>query len=216
VANFHDLRTFLTASGLLAAVLAVWVRFWVDRGRDHSNSGMLGVLWSSIAIIDVLAAIGVAVFQNVPNESEGKVGNEAIGVFMAGLFMAAIAVGLTMFQTLAKCYGYVQAKEAKRRGVDFENGLSVDPGEDKRWQRLVLVLYPISCAVLLIGGCIWFSYDDFSTCSGGMWFLILWVAPLILLPVPLKTVKRWMSAKSQSSAEPARQIDQKTEGKPED
>jgi hypothetical protein len=184
--NFHELKTFLTASGLLAAVLAVWLRFWVDLARERQQmTGLMGRVWSFIATLVLLAAMALAIQQNV-SKTEGYVPNEAIGLFFAGLAMTGIAVGESAFRALVECYDYVRTGKYGTYGGGNGEGARKAMVASPRTMpgRLLLVLYPLLCAILLIGGFLWFAHDDFSTCSGGMWYLIFPVVPLAILPVP--------------------------------
>ena len=189
--NFHELKAFLTASGLLATVLTVWLRFWHEsRTQRNPVRERVGFVWSSTALLVVLAAIALAVFQKVSREA-GYVSNEAIGLFLAALAMTWIDVGESWFHALVDCAIFV-IKGTNRMTTAFE--LSLWPGSwtapdgkeregfSLKWLAIVVTILVV-CPASLIVGLILFSRDNFSfsTCSAGMWLLVVAALAVLLI-----------------------------------
>ena len=100
---------FLTASALLAAILLVWLGFWVharptssgkaatqNTKREEQFRACLGRAWVCLAIVSVLIAFALA-FRDC-STGEGKcIGECAVSFGMTAFFMAGYAILESLF-----------------------------------------------------------------------------------------------------------------------
>jgi hypothetical protein len=103
----RDLRTFLTASSLLAAVVLVWAQLWERSSQEESLKYAvgLGLSWTIMSVLLSLFAMAWAGFTSVRNQ--GKDGSNAtpdlsIGLFGASIIMTIYNVGLSCLSIIAK------------------------------------------------------------------------------------------------------------------
>jgi hypothetical protein len=152
----EDLKVFFTASGLLAAVLAVWVRFWDERG-------LIGRAWCYSAVLTLLVGIGLAGGYNLTTK-EGSTPDVAIGLFMAGVCMTVIAVGQSWLLVAWNCWRFMDGHEPVWRflpGADLEKAKPDDIKKNEGLRR-VIVLGPMTCGGCLILGFLLLSLCHFS------------------------------------------------------
>jgi hypothetical protein len=161
---------FFAASGLLAAALALWVRFWVDRGGGQLSGALIGTAWCYCATLILLAGMALAAGLNLTTES-GKVPDEAIGLFMAGLCMTAMAVGESGFHVAYNCWRWVRGDNPVSqivRGFNFDKDTPKEEKEKKKPERGLMVLGPAMCAGFLTLGFVFLSRGHFL--SESSWF----------------------------------------------
>jgi len=98
------LNGFLTASGLLSAILLVWGQLWFqlrsDRSPDWANS--FGLIWTFIAVLLSLLASGVAMHKllTVRDSRHYEVPKIAVGLFSAAIMMAIIDILQSLFSNV--------------------------------------------------------------------------------------------------------------------
>ncbi|MBN2100202.1 MAG: hypothetical protein JW753_11470 [Dehalococcoidia bacterium] len=152
----EDLRVFFTASGLLAAVLALWVRFWTERG-------LLGKAWCFCATLVLLLGMGLAALANLTT-GNGEAPRMSIGLLMAGLCMTAIAVGESGLHAVYDSWLFMRGKRPVARLVPELDIDLAKPDDIKKNEgvRRFYVLWPAVCGVFLILGFVLYSCGGFT------------------------------------------------------
>ena len=179
--GIHELKAFLTASGLLAAVLVFWIRLRYEGSEDLNLPRGRGIaIWNLTALVIVLISIVVAICQSAALD-DGYVRNAPIGLLMGALFMTLVGVGERWFVLFMQCL-----RDIFNWPLDLKGGI-LQAG--KSWERNCLYAYLLVCALFLIGGPLWWAYDSFSSCSCAVWFLVA-ADVIVIVPVPILTARR--------------------------
>lgn len=102
----RDLRTFLIASSLLAAVLLVWAQLW-ERAPEGAESYAvgLGLSWTLLSVLLTLFAMAWAGFASLrerEDDNSKRVPNLSISLFGASIVMTIYNVGQSCLSIMAQ------------------------------------------------------------------------------------------------------------------
>lgn len=98
----RNLRTFLTASALLVAVLLVWAQLWERspaEGREYVVG--LGLSWTFASVLLTLFAMAWAGFASVRDQKDA-VPPLSVGLFGASIIMTIYNVGVSCLSIIAQ------------------------------------------------------------------------------------------------------------------
>lgn len=120
--GIRNIRTFVTADALLAAILLVWAQLWIQPslqlwGQHYNpacgnigpwfdsfnNSIGFGLAWTYFAVLLALSALAWAGWKTLAT-SESKTADTAIGLFLASLVMGLANVVQSFFMATFKLF----------------------------------------------------------------------------------------------------------------
>ena len=93
---------FLTASGILVAVLALWTQLWLKAPPLSAWTTHVGLLWNYGAMFIVLLAFVTVAWNTVRPGEQASVTTPAVGFFLMGGLMALIEVAVSFATLFAK------------------------------------------------------------------------------------------------------------------